>query len=460
MLAILQFDSAGLPLLERMLDEGRLPILAGLKREGGWETLETPSTLLQSSTYPTLYTGIDVTEHGLYSAFPWSASGQRVRFMQYFPKPPTVWDRVAAAGGRSLVIDPYQGWSPREMNGVWLSGWHFEDRMVLRAGSVPRRARRRLARRHGRPPLLDDVYGRPDPARLLALRESLVAAPGRVAETVAELVDRDSFDFLWINLSAAHKAGHHLWDPLSLIEEPVDEPTKETLRRGLEDVYEAVDAALGRILEALPANADVIVHSPIGMGSNTSRADLLPGMLDAVLSNGGTRRGKARSGFQTPVWSLRARVPVSWRTRIARLVPNPIVADLTTRLYLRADWERTRWRSWCGAPRRTDAGRCRSPAWLRCPPCGTGRSACCWRRSPCTGPNGATRVVPGWARANRPGHARWGPPRPPDPRFAGPARLFRRIRAGVILDGTTPARFQIPRIRHAVFLTATSRVRS
>ncbi len=342
MLAILQFDSAGLPLLERMLDEGRLPILAGLKREGGWETLETPSTLLQSSTYPTLYTGIDVTEHGLYSAFPWSASGQRVRFMQYFPKPPTVWDRVAAAGGRSLVIDPYQGWSPREMNGVWLSGWHFEDRMVLRAGSVPRRARRRLARRHGRPPLLDDVYGRPDPARLLALRESLVAAPGRVAETVAELVDRDSFDFLWINLSAAHKAGHHLWDPLSLIEEPVDEPTKETLRRGLEDVYEAVDAALGRILEALPANADVIVHSPIGMGSNTSRADLLPGMLDAVLSNGGTRRGKARSGFQTPVWSLRARVPVSWRTRIARLVPNPIVADLTTRLYLRADWERTR----------------------------------------------------------------------------------------------------------------------
>jgi predicted AlkP superfamily phosphohydrolase/phosphomutase len=341
-LAILQFDSAALPLLERMLDEGRLPTLADLRREGGWETLETPSTLLQSSTFPTLYTGIDVTEHGLYSAFPWSASGQRVRFMEYFPKPQAVWDRVGAAGGRSLVIDPYQGWSPREMNGVWLSGLHFEDRMVLRAGSVPRHARRRLARRHGRPPLLDDVYGRPDPARLLALRESLVAAPARVAETVAELVDRESFDFLWINLCAAHKAGHHLWDPLALIDEPMTDATRETLRRGLEDVYEAVDAALGRILEALPANADMIVHSPIGMGSNTSRADLLPGMLDAVLGNGRTGRRKARSSFRTPVWSLRAKVPVSWRSRIARLVPNPIVADLTTRLYVRADWERTR----------------------------------------------------------------------------------------------------------------------
>ena len=62
-----------------------------------------------------------------------------------------------------------------------------------------------------------------------------------------------------------------------------------------------------------------------------------------------------------------------------------------------------------------------------------GRSACCWQRSRCTGPNGATRVVPGWARANRPGHARWGPPRPPDPTPTARARPFSPDRVRVVV---------------------------
>jgi len=35
-------------------------------------------------------------------------------------------------------------------------------------------------------------------------------------------------------------------------------------------------------------------------------------------------------------------VPALWRDRIARLLPDDLVADLATRLYLRRDWSRTR----------------------------------------------------------------------------------------------------------------------
>lgn len=342
MLALLQFDSAALPLIHRMLDDGRLPTLASLRRRGTWVPIDAQATVLQSSTYPTLCTGIDVREHGLYSAFPWSAADQRARFVQTFPKPRTIWERLTERGRRSLVVDPYLAWPPKDMAGIYLSGIHFEDRMVMQGRSVPNEQRRRLARRHGRSPRLDDVYGTRQVASLLAWRDHLIAGPARTASAVIDLLSRESFELLWLNFSVAHKAGHHLWDPASVVDEPMASETERRLRDGLAEVYMAIDAAMGRVLQALPDHADVIVFSPTGMGPNTSRGDLLPAMLEAVLSGKPRQAPSERGGLRAPVWTLRSSIPASWRARIARALPDRIVADLTTRLYMRADWTRTR----------------------------------------------------------------------------------------------------------------------
>ncbi len=66
-------------------------------------------------------------------------------------------------------------------------------------------------------------------------------------------------------------------------ENALDEPTKRLLEGTLGELYEGVDRALGRVLNALPEDADVIVVSPLGMGENTSRADFLGKMLDAAI---------------------------------------------------------------------------------------------------------------------------------------------------------------------------------
>jgi predicted AlkP superfamily phosphohydrolase/phosphomutase len=339
-LALLQFDAAAVPVLERLLADDRLPNLAALRRRGTWMPIDTSATIFQSATYPTLCSGIDVSTHGLYSAFPWSSVDQRVRFMHTFPKPLTLWDRLTTSGRRSLIVDPILGWTPRTMAGVYVNGWNFEDRMLTQARSAPKGVRRAFARRHGRPPALDDVYGRRQAKSLLEWRRHLVAAPARVVALATELLASDSFDLAWINFSAAHKAGHQLWDPAAVVDEALTADVERTLRTGLDDVYVAVDAAIGRVLDVLPRAADVIVFSPTGMGANTSLADLLPAMIRAIL------RGKGRhasgSQFRAPVWTLRSRVPSRWRSSVARLLPDWLVADMTTRLYMRADWRRTK----------------------------------------------------------------------------------------------------------------------
>ena len=76
------------------------------------------------------------------------------------------------------------------------------------------------------------------------------------------------------------------------------------------------------------------------MDVNTSRADMLPEMLKAILD--GERPGDAGS---PPARSggCRALLPTDVRAKVARVLPERVALDLTARLELRGvDWSRTR----------------------------------------------------------------------------------------------------------------------
>ena len=258
--------------------------------------------------------------------------------MTAFPGPPAVWERLARAGLRTLAIDPYESRPPREWKGTYVCGWGFSDRTVLPRWSRPARAGKALASRYGRGPQATEVFGRPTVRELLALRSKLIAAPGRVATAAVEHLAREKYDLAWLTFSAAHLAGHQFWDLSQLAEQPAGRE-KELLESALEDVYAEVDAAFGRVLAALPADADILVTSAVGMDVNSSRADLLPQMLAAVLRGGPL---PDEGGGAGAIWRLRAAVPSGARGAIAQALPARAVLELTSRLELRGiDWSQT-----------------------------------------------------------------------------------------------------------------------
>lgn len=339
MIAVLQFDAASRSLLERLLAEGRLPVLAELQRRGERHALQTPATHFAAGAFHTLYSGVELADHGLFYPFQWAPAEGRVRYMSAFPAPAPVWERLSRRGHRTLAIDPYESRPPRQPPaGTFLSGWQTRDRVVLPRWSSPPDLHRRMTRLLGAPPAVEEVFGRPSVGELLRLRRALLAAPGRVADAAAHLLAREPFDLVWLTYGAAHVGGHHFWDRSQLDPAGADEGERLVLDRTLADIYAAVDAALGRTLERLPADGDVIVVSPVGMEANTSRADLLPGMLEAVL--GGGARATDAGGS---IWRLRAAAPVGLRARVAAALPDRVALELTARLELRGvDWPRTR----------------------------------------------------------------------------------------------------------------------
>jgi predicted AlkP superfamily phosphohydrolase/phosphomutase len=338
-LAVFQFDAVSIPRIERLLEAGRMPTFAELRKRGSWLELESPASHFPAATYATLYSGLDIPQHGQYYAFRWFPAEQRIGWRGEFPSPVTVWEHLARAGLRSLVIDPYECEPPRSTEGVVLAGYQFENVMSLRRWSAPRAAGKDLERLFGRSGNVLEVFGRPSIGRLLALRRRLLAATDRVADAAIHLLRRERFELVWLVMLAGHLGGHEFWDMSHLEDADLDESTRSLIAGTLDDIYEQMDHAVGRVLTALP-DADVIVTSPMGMGVNMSRVDLLPGMLEAVLSGNGEARAQSRS--ERLLWSLRSAVPTGARAKVAAMLHGPLTRRVTMTLStLGVDWSKT-----------------------------------------------------------------------------------------------------------------------
>jgi predicted AlkP superfamily phosphohydrolase/phosphomutase len=338
-LTILQFDAASIAVLDRMLAAERLPELARLRERGAWHELDAPATAFAAGAQHSLYSGVPIGEHGLFYPFQWSAPDQRVRFMGDFPAPPPIWEQLGPHGTRTLAVDPYESRPPEVAPpGTLVCGWQLHDRVVLQRWGSPASENDRLETRFGKPEAVDEVFGRHTVGEMLGLRRRLLGAPGRVADA-AEVHLRDGhYDLVWLTFCAAHVAGHQFWDQTLLDPEGLDDAAAAVLATTLDDVYARIDHAIGRIVAALPAHANVMVVSPVGMDVNTSRADMLPEMLKAILD--GPRADAKPAGA---IWKLRALVPKDVRAMVAQVLPERAALDLTARLELRGvDWSRTR----------------------------------------------------------------------------------------------------------------------
>lgn len=336
MLTILHLDALSPVLVNELIAAGRLPVLEELRRRGHSHQLETPAGYFPASTYFTMHSGFDVGDHGHHFSFQWSPEEQRIRHRHDFEAPPVSWERLSAVGKRSLVIDPYELAPPRNFKGRAISGWQFHNILSLDRWSVPDGWQRPYQRRPGRGRLLQEVFGRRSVGLLRSMRRTLLGASARVANLTRDVLRRERFDLAYISLLAPHQAGHVFWDVSQL---EVDDRTHAEFEGSLPLLYEEADRALGNILAALPDDADLIVVSPLGMGANTSRVDLLGDMLGLVL--GGESESGGEAGGR--VWRFRAAVPTSVRAVAARAMGARLARGVTARVSTSGlDWSTVR----------------------------------------------------------------------------------------------------------------------
>lgn len=340
-LLLIGLDAADADLIEQWTDDGTLPHLAKLRQEGTWGRLSTAAKYLTGSPWPTFYTGLPPSEHGIYHDFQW-----RQERME-FAAPAADWLAVrpfwrAIQGNvQAVVHDVPMTPGTEPFPGIEVTGWGSHDKLVP-PDSHPPTLLDEIRRRYGDSPIRTDEYGRASLAHLRELHAELVNLTVRSTELARWLLQRP-WNLGIVVFGALHRGGHRFWDRSS-VDSAVPTALCPWYDGALRQLYRTADTAVGDLVAAAP-EATIFVFALHGMKVNSARVDFLDEMLSRVLHGPTAARAKPgllrRAGEAMPLPLRRAltnSVPQALKNRImTRWTTGGMKWDQTPAFTLRAD---------------------------------------------------------------------------------------------------------------------------
>lgn len=340
-LLVVGIDGADWDLLDPWIRAGELPAIASLRARGlrGRSVSTDPPATFPAWT--SFATASEPVEHGIFDFT--LRRGYSIRFASARDRArSSIWSRAAAAGRRVAVYNLPASYPPEELpGGLFVSGFDTPVATAIDPSFVhPRVLHAELTRRHG-PLVISDLNevrigeGWHEEALATLLRD--VARRGEIA---LDLLRRDRWDLFFVLFGESDTAGHHFWW-LHDRRSPRHRPGP--LGGALREVYRAIDRALARLVDALPADARVLLVSDHGMGGAGTRC-VAP---NRFLAERGWLRFAGGVAVDPALGALRGLALRALPARLqGRLARGP-AAGIATRLEARSrfagiDWRRTR----------------------------------------------------------------------------------------------------------------------
>jgi len=341
---LVAIDASTSAIIERGMADGSLPNLARLRERGVYGPLGSTAEWLAGTPWPSFYTGSLPPEHGFLFHLQWRPDLMRHDrpSPQWLPLHP-FYRGFGHYRRRVVAIDVpiTYGIQPDEaFDGVEITGWSSHDK-IAPTSAFPAGTFRSMTRRYGRQPIILDIPVAQSVGALLKLKDGLIRSVAKQTALCESLMTTEAWDCLLLGIGAVHRGGHKLWDRTSILgsASPNDLAAYD---RALHEVYLACDEAVGRLVKLAGTGSTVIVASLHGMQENHSRFDLLPLMLERILSDGRTAASRTRAQHRV-LGGLRTLVPIQLRTEIKSRLPESIQDGLSRfwRPHDRKDWART-----------------------------------------------------------------------------------------------------------------------
>lgn len=280
------FDAAEYQLVEQWMREGDLPNLQLLRDRGAHGRLQSPAAMGDDAAWASFYTAVSPARHGRYFYHSILPNSYRLPFWSdsHLCAVP-FWDTLSRRGKRIAVIDVPKSPLSTSINGLQVADWRVHGRDHLPCSHPPELVREVLAR------FGDDMTDRLGTEHTLcghgyrqnydypAFVGKLLRGIDDKLELARDLLGREPWDLFMVVFKESHCAGHKLWhlhDAAHYAHPP--EGCGEEMG-AMKRVYQALDAALGKLLLQAGPQTNVIVFSDLGMAGNFTAGHLLGRIL-------------------------------------------------------------------------------------------------------------------------------------------------------------------------------------
>lgn len=132
---MLGFDGAGWSTIDPLLEEGKLPFLAKLKREAAWAPLETFKPTKSPVIWTSVVTGKSMVKHGILDFVFVEENDIQIPYSNSEKREPSIWQILERFGHRSVVVNWFVTDPPDQINGVMVSN-RFRKTLLLQGERV------------------------------------------------------------------------------------------------------------------------------------------------------------------------------------------------------------------------------------------------------------------------------------------------------------------------------------
>lgn len=275
---VVGFDAADGEIMLELARQGRLPTLRSLLEQGLRAEVENPPGLFVGAVWPSFFTGTWPGRHGRYcyaQLRPGTYEAHGVHPTDVRGDP--FWARLARAGHRTAVVDVPHTYVAEGFDGVHVVDWGRHDPNVG-FQTWPSGLAGDIIDRFGTHPVdRCDRYARA--GAFGELRRDLLAGIDRKADLAEFFLDQGDWSLFLTVFSESHCVGHACWFLHDHQHPRHDADLAAALGDPLLDVYEALDAALGRLVARVGDDALVLLLLSHGMGPHYDGSFLLDQIL-------------------------------------------------------------------------------------------------------------------------------------------------------------------------------------
>jgi predicted AlkP superfamily phosphohydrolase/phosphomutase len=268
-------------LLLEWAEAGVLPNYRAAMARGLTGFIESMPGFYVGTTWPSFSSAVNPARHGRHYIVQLEPGTYR---LQREPKGrgsrhPPFWQTLSRAGKRLALFDvPHTGLVDGH-NGIQVVEWGAHDGDFGRTLSFPEGLGDEIVAMFGPHPAARSCDGKKSTEQFATFRDRLVAGAGLRAELTRHYLDRDDWDLLAQVWTESHCVGHQCWHIHDPGHPRHDRAAAVVVGDPVRDVYAAIDAAVGRVLEAIDRDTTVILYTGHGMGPKYDAQFLLDEIL-------------------------------------------------------------------------------------------------------------------------------------------------------------------------------------